>query len=185
MPQISISARPRTDFGKGVARRLRASGYVPAVIYGPNTETVAVSLPDHDLMMALKVSEVILKIDVAGAGVSVAPRQVQRDPVRGSLEHVDLLVLSDQQVRERLVVGKAVMAAEALAVAAELEVVAVVTALHELLDEGMGPEEAAQAAVERVQQQVAEQASAAAANAAAEDAAAADAAAESGPSAQG
>ncbi len=185
MPQISISARPRTDFGKGAARRLRASGDVPAVVYGPNTPTVAVSLPAHDLMMALKVSEVILKIDVDGAAVSVAPRQVQRDPVRGSVEHVDLLVLSAQQVRERLVVGKAVMAAETLAAAAELEVVAVVTALHELLDEGLDPEAAAQAAVERVQQQVAEQASAAAAVAAAEDAAAADAAAESGPSALG
>lgn len=181
MPQISISARPRSDFGKGAARRLRASGQVPAVVYGPQSQTVAVSLPSHELMMALKTSEVILQIDLDGLVLSVAPRQVQRDPVRRTIEHVDLLVLSAKQVRERLVVGKAVMAAEALAVTAELEVVAVVTALHELLDEGIDPDEAAKAAVERVQQQVAGQASAAAATAAAEDAA--DAAAESGTSA--
>ncbi len=185
MPQIAIDVQPRTDFGKGAARRLRAAGRVPAVIYGPQAETVAVSLPGHDLMMALKVSEVILTIDLDGSAVSVAPRQVQRDPVRRTIEHVDLLVLSAQQVRERLVVGRAVAVAEELATAAELEVVAVITALHELLDEGMEPEDAARVAVERVQRQVAEQASAAAAAAAAEDAAAAEAAAESGPSAEG
>lgn len=175
MSQIDIHAVRRDEFGKGPSRRLRAAGRVPAVIYGTSTAVVPVSVLAHDLEQSLRVAEVILKIDVGGDSFTVAPRQVQRDPVSRTIEHVDFVVLSRREARERLVVGQAVQAAEAAAAEFELEPVAVVTALHELLDEGLEPEAAVPAAVERVREQVAAQAAAAAAAAAAEDAAEAEA----------
>jgi len=171
MSQVKLSAEKRTQFGKGFARRLRAIGRVPAVIYGSDTDVVAVHVSAHDLDQALRIAEVILELDVDGEAFTVAPRQVQRDPVRRTLEHVDLVVLSRQEARERLVVGRAVQQAEVAAAEAELEAVAVVTALHELLDSGMDPEAAVSAAVQQVQEQVVARAAAAKAAAAAEDAA--------------
>lgn len=178
MPQIDLSAEARAEFGKGPARRLRAAGRVPAVIYGTETDVTAVSLSEHELELALRVPEVILKITIGSGEFTVAPRQVQRDPVRRNIEHLDLVVLNPREVRERLVVGRAVQAAEQAAIEAELEPVAVITALHELLESGVEADEAVAAAVVQVREQVAAQAAAAAAAADAEDAASASEAAE-------
>lgn len=178
MSQVQLSAEKRSQFGKGPARRLRAIGRVPAVIYGTDTAVVPVHVLAHDLDQALRVAEVILELDVEGESFTVAPRQIQRDPVRRTLEHVDLVILSRQEARERLVVGRAVQEAEAAAAEAELEAVAVVTALHELLESGMDADAAVAAAVEQVREHMVAQAAAAQAAAAAEDAAEAAVAAE-------
>ena len=170
MPKIQIDAAPRTDFGKGAARQIRRDGRVPAVVYGDNTAVQHVSLPGHDLMMALKTSQVILEINVGGDALNVAPRQVQKDPVRGTLEHVDLIVLTAQEVRERIVVGAAVAKAEKVAAEEELDQVTLVMAVRELLDEGVEADDAITQAVESVREQMAAQAAAAAAAAAAEEA---------------
>ncbi|MGV1035959.1 MAG: 50S ribosomal protein L25 [Candidatus Nanopelagicales bacterium] len=175
MSTVKIDAAPRSDFGKGAARQLRRHGRIPAVVYGGDIEVHHVSLPDHDLMMALKRAQVILEIDLDGKTTNVAPRQVQKDPVRQVIEHVDLVVLSAQEVRERLVVGQAVAAAEARAAEEELDPVTVTIAMRELLDEGLDADEAINQAVEKVKEELAAQAAAAAAAAAAEDAAAAEA----------
>ncbi len=180
MAQVSIDTNKRTDFGKGAARRLRRDGQVPAVVYGNKSEVRHVSVPGHDLMLALKKSQVILEIEVDGEKVAVAPRQVQRDPVRQIIEHVDLVVLSAAEVRERIVIGAAVAKAEAAATEAELEPFHVVEAMRELLDEGVEVDDAIEQAIAKVKEQLEAQAAAAAAAAAAEDAAAAAAAEESG-----
>ena len=73
MPDVSIAAEPRSDFGKGAARRLRRAGSVPAVIYGGGTELQHVSLPAHDLMLALKRPKVTLAVQVAGGSVTSRP----------------------------------------------------------------------------------------------------------------
>lgn len=172
MSEVKIETQTRDNFGKGAARRLRRDGQVPAVVYGSGNKVLHVSLPAHDLFMALKKAQVILAINVDGAALNVAPRQVQRDPVRQIIEHVDLIVLNAREVRERLVVGAAVAKAEKVAIAEEIEPVTLVEAVRELLDEGMDPDEAIAKAVENVKTAMAEASAASMAQAAAEDAAA-------------
>ena len=87
---IRLEAEPRSDFGKGAARKLRRSGRIPVVLYGSGTELVHLSLPGHDLEQALRKPKVTLEI-VQGSGTTLTkPRDVQRDPVRRTIEHVDL-----------------------------------------------------------------------------------------------
>jgi large subunit ribosomal protein L25 len=92
--EVRIAAEPRTEFGKGAARRTRRAGKVPAVIYGHGTDPQHFSLPGHDLMLALKTPNVLLTIEGLGNGTALAlPKDVQRDPIKGFLEHVDLLLV--------------------------------------------------------------------------------------------
>nr|WP_196791120.1 50S ribosomal protein L25/general stress protein Ctc [Motilibacter aurantiacus] len=91
--EVRIAAESRTEFGKGAARRIRRDHKVPGVIYGHGTAPRHVSLPGHDLMLALKTPNVLLALDVDGEPVLVLPKDVQRDPVKGFIEHVDLVVV--------------------------------------------------------------------------------------------
>lgn len=93
MPEIKIKAESRSEFGKGAARRIRRSGLVPAVLYGHGTPPVHIALPGHDLMLALKTANVLLDVDLGNKTELALPKQVQRDPIKGSLEHVDLLIV--------------------------------------------------------------------------------------------
>lgn len=93
MPEISISAEPRTAFGKGDARRTRRAGKVPGVVYGHGQDPVHITLPGHDLMLALKQSNVLLRLDLDGTRQLVLPKQVQRDPIKGFLQHIDLVLV--------------------------------------------------------------------------------------------
>ncbi|MGP4026714.1 50S ribosomal protein L25/general stress protein Ctc [Actinomadura sp. 3N407] len=94
MSEVRIAAEPRTEFGKGAARRTRRAGKVPAVLYGHGTDPQHISLPGHDLMLALKTPNVLLTIEGLGNGAELAlPKDVQRDPIKGFLEHVDLLLV--------------------------------------------------------------------------------------------
>ena len=94
MPEVRISAEPRTEFGKGPARRTRRQGRVPAIIYGHGTDTRHVTLPAHQLMMALKTSNVLIRIDgLPGGNQLVLPKAVQRHPIRGAVEHIDLIMV--------------------------------------------------------------------------------------------
>ena len=94
MPEVRIAAEPRTEFGKGAARRTRRAGRVPAIIYGHGTDTRHISLPGHDLMLALKTPNVLIRVDgLAGGNQLALPKAVQRDPIRGSIEHVDLIMV--------------------------------------------------------------------------------------------
>lgn len=94
MSEVRIAAEPRTEFGKGAARRTRRAGKVPAVLYGHGTDPQHISLPGHDLMLALKTPNVLLTIEGLGNGTALAlPKDVQRDPIKGFLEHVDLLLV--------------------------------------------------------------------------------------------
>ncbi len=94
MPEVHIAAETRTEFGKGAARRSRREGRVPAVLYGHGTETRHLSLPGHQLMLALKTPNVLLYLDGLNKGSEIAlPKAVQRDPVRGFIEHVDLILV--------------------------------------------------------------------------------------------
>lgn len=101
MPQISLAAESRNDFGKGAARRLRRAGRVPAVVYGAGSELLHVSVDAHELTQALRSTNLVIELTGAGKGVMVAPREVQRDAVRQIIEHVDLFVLTDAEASAR------------------------------------------------------------------------------------
>ena len=94
MPEVRIVAEPRTEFGKGAARRVRRAGRVPAVLYGHGTDTRHVTLPGHALLMALKTPNVLINVDgLEGGGQLALPKAVQRNPIRGLIEHVDLILV--------------------------------------------------------------------------------------------
>jgi len=94
VPEVHIAAETRTEFGKGAARRTRRAGRVPAVLYGHGTDTRHLSLPGHQLMLALKTPNVLLYLDGLKNGSEIAlPKAVQRDPIKGFIEHVDLILV--------------------------------------------------------------------------------------------
>jgi len=92
--EIKIAAETRTEFGKGAARRIRRSDKVPAVLYGHGADPIHLTLPGHDLMLALKGSaNALLTIDLGSETHLAIPKQVQRDPLKGFIEHADLLIV--------------------------------------------------------------------------------------------
>jgi large subunit ribosomal protein L25 len=94
VPEVRIPAEPRTEFGKGAARRTRRASKVPAVLYGHGMAPAHIALPGHELMLALKTPNVLLTLEL-GDGLQLAlPKDVQRDPVRNIIEHVDLVVVN-------------------------------------------------------------------------------------------
>lgn len=93
MSEIRLEAQPRNEFGKGAARRARREGLVPAVVYGHGTTPVHVNLPGHALMLALKTPNVLFTLAIDGKDEFVLPKAVQRDPIKRSLKHVDLLLV--------------------------------------------------------------------------------------------
>ncbi|MDT0268340.1 50S ribosomal protein L25/general stress protein Ctc [Streptomyces sp. DSM 44915] len=93
MADVKLKTEARSEFGKGAARRIRREGRVPAVVYGHGGEPVHVTLPGHELMMALKTSNVLINLDIEGREELVIPKAVQREAIRGFLVHIDLLVV--------------------------------------------------------------------------------------------
>jgi len=91
----NITAEPRTQFGKGAARRIRRADKVPAVLYGHGTDPQHITLPGHDTMLALKHggANALLTISVDGKEQMALPKQIQRDPIKGFLEHLDLIIV--------------------------------------------------------------------------------------------
>jgi large subunit ribosomal protein L25 len=91
--EIKIVAERRTEFGKGAARRLRRDKKVPAVMYGHGADTQHLALPAHEVMLALKNSNALLELQLGDDIELVLPKTVQRDPVRYTIEHLDLVVV--------------------------------------------------------------------------------------------
>ncbi len=93
MPEVKIAAERRTEFGKGAARRIRRADKVPAVLYGHGTDPVHITLPGHDTMLALKTANALIALDIEGQSELALPKHVQRDPLKGYIEHVDLILV--------------------------------------------------------------------------------------------
>jgi large subunit ribosomal protein L25 len=91
MSEVKISAATRTEFGKGAARRIRRDNKVPGVLYGHGSDPLHLTLPGHELLLALRTPNVLIALDIDGTSNELAiPKSVQRDPIKGFLEHVDL-----------------------------------------------------------------------------------------------
>ncbi len=98
MAEINIAAEARTEFGKGAARRIRRADKVPAVLYGSGADPIHITLPGHELALALKHgANALLSIDLDGDSQLAIPKQVQRDPLKGFIEHADLLIVKKGQ----------------------------------------------------------------------------------------
>ncbi len=178
MTQVTITAERRADFGKGAARKLRRVGMVPAVLYGEGHELVHVSLPGHELDLALRRPRVVLAVTIGDDVSLVKPRDVQRDPVKRSLEHVDLVIISEREAALRSQMADAIAKTEAAAVEAGVDPAAAVAQLETAVAAGETPMQAAEHAVEDAQEQAKAYAAAAAAAAVAEETAATEAATE-------
>jgi large subunit ribosomal protein L25 len=88
-----LVAEPRDQFGKGAARKIRAAGKIPAVIYGHGTEPQHVTLPGHEVSLILRKANAVLDLDIAGKAQLALVKDVQKDPVRQIIEHIDLIVV--------------------------------------------------------------------------------------------
>ena len=93
MAEVRIAAEPRTEFGKGAARKIRRAAKVPAVLYGHGTETLHLTLPGHEVLLALRTANVLIHLKGDSVDELALPKGVQRDPIKGFIEHVDLLLV--------------------------------------------------------------------------------------------
>ncbi len=91
---IKLTAHERTEFGKGAARRIRRSEQIPAVLYGHGEPLRHITLPGHETMLAVKVPNQLLSLDLgSGQPVLAIARDVQVEPIRRVIEHVDLVIV--------------------------------------------------------------------------------------------
>jgi large subunit ribosomal protein L25 len=93
VPEVKLIAELRTEFGKGAARRIRRAHKVPAVLYGHGTAPIHIALPGHETLLALRAANALLSIEVNGSSQLALPKQVQRDPLKHTIEHVDLVIV--------------------------------------------------------------------------------------------
>jgi large subunit ribosomal protein L25 len=95
VPEVRIAAEPRTEFGNGGARRTRRAGKIPAVLYGHGTDPRHISVPTREFEHALRTdgANVLLDLQLADGSELALPKSIQRDPVRGGIEHLDLILV--------------------------------------------------------------------------------------------
>ena len=94
MSEVRIDAEARTEFGKGGARRTRRAGKIPAVLYGHGLDPRHISLPAREFAHAMKGgTNTLLTVGLDGGSELALPKAIQRDPIRGTVEHVDLLLV--------------------------------------------------------------------------------------------
>lgn len=107
-----LEGQPRTDFGKGAARQLRRAGRVPAVLYGNGDAPIHLHLDGHALTQQLRHKATSLEVSLGGTTYNVTPRDIQIEPVRRYIEHVDLIVVTAAQA---VAIAQAAAAASARA----------------------------------------------------------------------
>lgn len=95
MSEVRLAAAVRTEFGKGGARRTRRAGNIPAVIYGHGADPKHVSLPAREFAAAVRNNgaNVLLTLDLEGSEQLAIPKAIQRHPIKGEFEHIDLLAV--------------------------------------------------------------------------------------------
>ena len=93
MAEVAIKGALRNEFGKGASRRIRREGMVPAVIYGHGEKPTHISLPAREVGVAIKTSNVLLNIDLGEKQELVLPKSIVRNPLKGNLEHIDLIIV--------------------------------------------------------------------------------------------
>lgn len=100
MAEVTLKAVTRDDTGKGSARRARAAGRVPGIVYGQGMDPVAIEVDRREFVTALKTDagmNVLLNIEVDGSTTTALTRELQTDPVRGTLLHADFVKIDLKQ----------------------------------------------------------------------------------------
>ncbi|PNH86546.1 50S ribosomal protein L25/general stress protein Ctc [Arthrobacter sp. AFG20] len=93
MSEQKLAAEARTEFGKGFARRARMAGQIPAVIYGHGAEPIHITLPAKATTLAVRTANALLSLDLNGEGHLALVKDIQRDPIKQIIEHIDLLTV--------------------------------------------------------------------------------------------
>ncbi|MEE2521659.1 50S ribosomal protein L25/general stress protein Ctc [Pseudarthrobacter sp. J75] len=93
MSEQKLAAETRSEFGKGFARRARAAGRIPAVIYGHGEEPIHITLPAKATTLAVRVANALLSLDINGEEHLALVKDIQRDPIKQIIEHIDLLTV--------------------------------------------------------------------------------------------
>jgi large subunit ribosomal protein L25 len=93
MAEVSIQGSIRSEFGKGASRRIRRDGNVPAVIYGHGEKPTHITLSAREVTIAMKTSNALLNIDLGEKQELVLPKSIVRNPLKGHLEHIDLVIV--------------------------------------------------------------------------------------------
>jgi large subunit ribosomal protein L25 len=88
-----VVADTRETFGKGAARKIRAAGKIPAVLYGHGTEPQHLTLPGHQVALLIRKANAVLDLQIAGSSQIALVKDVQKDPVHQVIEHIDLIVI--------------------------------------------------------------------------------------------
>ncbi|HLS72520.1 MAG TPA: 50S ribosomal protein L25/general stress protein Ctc [Actinomycetaceae bacterium] len=92
----TLTATVRTEFGKGAARRTRRANLIPAVLYGHGAPPRHLALPSHATFLALKDNpNVLLTLDIEGEKQTALAKDIQRDPVRRTIDHLDLIIVRE------------------------------------------------------------------------------------------
>jgi len=105
MKEVTLKVHARTDTGKGVARKLRASGKLPAVIYGHSEEPMPIELEQHNISATMRQAEgekllINLNVDGKDSGRKALIKDIQRDPVSGKILHIDFQHISmDEKIK--------------------------------------------------------------------------------------
>ena len=121
---FSLSAQKRDNFGKGASRRDRQNDRIPAVVYGKDQTPVHVSLDHHSASLILRVPYVTINLELDGQKFVVAPREIQKDPIKPIYKHVDLVVLNEKEQKERLALADRADEIAAAALKVRLEIAA-------------------------------------------------------------
>jgi large subunit ribosomal protein L25 len=91
MAENKLVAELRTNFGKGAARKLRAAGKTPAVIYGHGSDPRHITLPAHEIALVLRHKNALIDLDIAGSAQLVLVKSATKDVVTQVIEHIDLM----------------------------------------------------------------------------------------------
>lgn len=93
MADLTLTAEVRSEFGKGAARRTRAAGRIPAVLYGHGIDPIHLSLPGHESTLALRNSNALLELHFDGRSELALPKEIQRQPITRAILHTDLILV--------------------------------------------------------------------------------------------
>lgn len=97
---FKLVANARESFGKGAARKLRAAGQTPAVVYGHGTDPLHISVDAHALSLIVRYANSVIELDIDGKPQLVLVKDVQKEAVRQYVEHVDLIIIKKGETVE-------------------------------------------------------------------------------------
>lgn len=89
----TVDGDVRTSFGKGAARKLRAAGKIPAVVYGHGSDPLHVAVPAHETTLIARRANALIDLKLPSDQHLVLIKDIQRDPVRQIIEHLDLVIV--------------------------------------------------------------------------------------------